>query len=407
MPVIWFMVREHSKTIELLSRQYISPPLRRPPQRALVVAVGFIICLFVATLGLVSQQYSQAHRNNALLKAIKEADEPTCITLIAAGAKGNAVQDPSATSWLRFVLARIERTLNISRRDLQENPVGQYALVLYFDTRPFGDEELPLALLKTGANASAHCHNAHDSSLVWNAATRHQHQVVRALVAGGADVSTVLGDYPLPDPQDLQTVLDHGADPNQPSFDGSKGTPLFGADLTQTEILIAHGAKPNVRNIERDCPLNLAIDRNEGSFRCVTALLRAGATDESKNVYGETALLIACHRGSLETVQALVKKGSSLTARDNVGSTALMRSTANNDPRVLSWLIARGVNLNDRDSHGNTALGIITEVLHDRNTWADENDVPSAQLLQYAEKLRKAGGITKDSRDGWYGFHPE
>ena len=65
----------------------------------------------------------------------------------------------------------------------------------------------------------------------------------------------------------------------------------------------------------------------------VDALVMAKPSLETKNLLGQTALIIACSSGSLDSIRALVDGGADLKAKDTRGWTVLDHARARTDPR--------------------------------------------------------------------------
>jgi len=120
----------------------------------------------------------------------------------------------------------------------------------------------------------------------------------------------------------IQLLIQAGADPNAASTAESQGLPLcFAAawGLTEAvEALLEGGANPNLREDdgEGQSPLVWAAQNNH--VETARVLLRAGA-DPNLDVYGRTALHVACVHGHLDFVRELLAAGAAPLAKDSGG----------------------------------------------------------------------------------------
>src|SRR5262245_25480640 len=160
-----------------------------------------------------------------------------------------------------------------------------------------GNAGLVKLLLEHGANPN-------DGESTYHAAERNHRDVLELLLAHGAEISaahqpwnnTVLyylagyhGDHPLAGSAaaGMQWLLEHGADPNVPSYD-HRETPLhriaeFGHGVEVAELLLAHGAAPQRPRADGRTPYEMAM--RSGNI-AVAELLRArgAATDSLRPV---------------------------------------------------------------------------------------------------------------------------
>jgi ankyrin repeat protein len=164
-----------------------------------------------------------------------------------------------------------------------------------------GNLNVVTALIAAGADPNAARPVPAGSPFVWEKAPVYGHveagstpllvaserghlDVVRALIAAGADVNAnvVIGWKP------LQVA----------SADGNLG---------MVTALIAAGADVNA-DIDGDTPLQVASE--QGHLGVVAALTAAGADVNAEDVNGATALLWAYRRGHLDVVMALIAAGT-------------------------------------------------------------------------------------------------
>ena len=82
----------------------------------------------------------------------------------------------------------------------------------------------------------------------------------------------------------------------------------------------------------------------------VRFLLGRGADINSKDQYGQTALMNAAHRGQVELVRLLIENGADLNTTAKYNLTALMLSLIARHPEVAQVLIEAGADVNLRSN---------------------------------------------------------
>ncbi|CAG0904238.1 unnamed protein product [Cyprideis torosa] len=135
----------------------------------------------------------------------------------------------------------------------------------------------------------------------------------------------------------VELLLAHGADPNITNRE-EETSPLHQAKSAETaELLIANGAVVNAKDGDGDTPLVLATENNRHSV--VEVLLANRADPNIANRYGTSPL----HRAkSAETAELLIAKGAEVNAMDEDGDTPLFAATENNRHSVVEVLLANG-----------------------------------------------------------------
>lgn len=123
-----------------------------------------------------------------------------------------------------------------------------------------------------------------------------------------ADGFTALGFSAFFDkPAVARYLLNAGADPNIPSSNGFKVAPLHSSvaakSLEITQMLLDHGAKPNVMQQNDVTPLHEAAHNNSPAI--AKALLKAGADKSLKSTDGKTAMDYAKEIDSKEIIDML------------------------------------------------------------------------------------------------------
>jgi uncharacterized protein len=90
----------------------------------------------------------------------------------------------------------------------------------------------------------------------------------------------------------------------------------------------------------------------QNNLEKVRTLLGKGADINSKDQYGQTALMNAAQTGQAELVRLLIEKGADLNIRAKYNLSALMLSLIAGHPEVARLLIEAGADVNLR-SHRN------------------------------------------------------
>lgn len=107
---------------------------------------------------------------------------------------------------------------------------------------------------------------------------------------------------------------------------------------------------------EPDTQLTIAAERDD--LDTVKALLIQGASPDTPDSHGLTALVRASRGGNLDIVSALLAAGASPNQNDRFvnGWTPMMHAIHKNQPQVVDLLIEAGADVNGRAPNGCTAL---------------------------------------------------
>ena len=96
---------------------------------------------------------------------------------------------------------------------------------------------------------------------------------------------------------------------------------------------------------------------SSGCSKCLTLLLTAGSDARTRNSYGSDALYYACrHQSTLPPVIILLKSGATLNSQNKNGHTALIGAAIRNNFKIGKYLLRRGAAINLRGKNGETAL---------------------------------------------------
>jgi hypothetical protein len=119
-------------------------------------------------------------------------------------------------------------------------------------------------------------------------------------------------------------------------------------------MLSMKGIEVESRNIYGDTPLILA--SFGGHIEIVDILLNHGAKIESKSNVDATPLYCACGNGQLTVVNLLINKGANTEASYNDGWRPLHAAAWNGHLEIVKALIAKGAGTNARTNDGESAL---------------------------------------------------
>ncbi len=228
------------------------------------------------------------------------------------------------------------------------------------------------------------------SSPVARAMDRNHPEIVKALVAAGAEMTVRLAAYvgdvaalerflinPAqddPSRESLATLLNgaaeqgqkeavqyliaHGADPNGQDRWGY--TPLHcaarGDQADIVALLLAHGVDVDAQGEYSSTPLHLAAQSD--SREALKQLIEAGGNINVKNMWGQTPLHNAVGGGYLETAEILLAYGAEMNAADKEENTPLHYAVSLGRKAAVEFLLAKGADVNARNKRRQTPLHI-------------------------------------------------
>lgn len=264
----------------------------------------------------------------------------------------------------------------------ERDDFGQTALMVAAE---HGAADCVGALLAAGADWRAETRTK--DSAITSAATV---DVVRRLLAAGADINTISGSgYPLlksaaeaGDVEFVKALLELGADPDVTS---TGDTPVHSAvmwdHLDIVEILLDAGANPNAQDVDGWTPLMYArsfagveLLLGAGADPCIAdqvgaeaiekhsdpdivdLLLASGATVQPRDPTCGTPLHKACRDGNLSLVRQLLDRGAHVEAMTGWRLTPLMTAAEHNHVEVVRILLEAGACVDTEDNEGRTAL---------------------------------------------------
>lgn len=309
---------------------------------------------------------------NAVIWAAAQSQPAMLKLLLEAGG------DPDS----RSMINPRERQISQERR-FQWRPAGGMTALVYAARE--GCLECTKLLVEAGANIDAG--DAENVTPLLTAVINMRFDTAKYLVEAGANVNkwSFRGENPVYSAVDVNT-LPHGGYPDRPSTDQTSSldmirilleaganpnlqlklqpmyrhikddrgadrmlnigaTPLLraakGHDLAAIELLLAHGAKPNLPNRDGTTPVMAA----------------AGLGASSIDTRGDYATPLAATNAT-RTLQLLVANGGDVNLRDNNGRTALHGAASWGWNETVEYLVSQGADLLAKDNAELTPLDV-------------------------------------------------
>ena len=93
-----------------------------------------------------------------------------------------------------------------------------------------------------------------------------------------------------------------------------------------------------------------------GDLDAVIELVGKGAKVDEKDIFGDTALILASKNGHVEVVKTLIENGAKVDEKNDRGNTALIWASRNDYVKVIKALLDAGAKVDEKDNYGETAL---------------------------------------------------
>ncbi|MBD1828763.1 ankyrin repeat domain-containing protein [Microcoleus vaginatus GB1-A2] len=154
----------------------------------------------------------------------------------------------------------------------------------------------------------------------------------------------------------VQQLIKDGA--NVAIRDRIKRTPLHYATTKEVAALLMLDI--NAIDQYGDTPLHLAVDR--GSQDIAELLIANGARVNVRNANGQTPLYQAIAIGHNEIAALLINNGTDVNNIDGSGTTPLHKAAHYGTVKILKWLIAKGAEINIQDNQRKTPLDIAVDL---------------------------------------------
>jgi len=150
----------------------------------------------------------------------------------------------------------------------------------------------------------------------------------------------------------VQELLDTGVDVDTRSDDAGT-TPLGWAcvrgDIAMAEMLLEHGADPNIVNVHGVRPIHVAIEK--APYEIIAMLLDANADASAAWEGGQRPLHIAAKAGRADVAAALIAHGADVDAAEDDGARPLHHAALGRSLGVARCLLEAGADANALGSH--------------------------------------------------------
>jgi ankyrin repeat protein len=133
-----------------------------------------------------------------------------------------------------------------------------------------------------------------------------------------------------------------------------------GGYLYIIQLLIAHGADPNIKDAQGYNTLHLVT--HSSSIMPLLYLLHQPISVDERDSAGHTALMWAAYQGDALSVDLLLKHGSSVTVRDDAGLTPLHWAVVRGNKICIRRLVEHGAEVGAKDNEGRTARDMAVEL---------------------------------------------
>ena len=309
---------------------------------------GIIIAVFCVWSYKAKTQFDL---NMRLLAAVRKSDVVAARLLLAHGADPNIRDMPQGKMSL---WQQIQNVFDpISERRIKTDPTHTIKImswhirtVLEMAVFP-GKENAPLvkALLDAGARPDHSSYDSHETPLMW------------AVLTGQPDT--------------VQTLLDHGANPlardNAGQFPihyigyrrpySPRDTQNTAQDIQIVGLLVARGTDIDAADNKGLTLLMNSIGYTDASS-LTKFLIMKGVDVNARSNYGGSALLQATFYKCIETTRLLLEHGAEVNMHDKSGDTPLGIAADIDCLPIIAMLLARGAKVDPVDKHGDTPLTV-------------------------------------------------
>lgn len=200
-----------------------------------------------------------------------------------------------------------------------------------------GDVDVLRSLLESGQARATDRDSQNITPLHW-AAINAQVAACRYLLDQGAEVDALGGDL-------VATPMQWAA---------------RGGYLYVIQLLIAHGADPNIKDSQGYNTLHLVT--HSSSIMPLLYLLHQPISVDERDSNGHTALMWAAYQGDALSVDLLLKHGANTNTKDDSGLTPLHWAVVRGNRMCIRRLIEKGAELGARDGEGRTARDMAVEL---------------------------------------------
>lgn len=134
--------------------------------------------------------------------------------------------------------------------------------------------------------------------------------------------------------------------------------------VESAEIAAVAETDSQVESLVDATPRRLVLAARYGEETVLKYLLDGGMDINSKDPYGDTALIAAAGNGRGEIVNELLQRGAKINLSNDAAHTALMSAAARGDYQLVHKLIGAGATVDVKNNQGETALFLATQYGH-------------------------------------------
>ncbi|HKP35774.1 MAG TPA: ankyrin repeat domain-containing protein [Pyrinomonadaceae bacterium] len=158
----------------------------------------------------------------------------------------------------------------------------------------------------------------------------------------------------------LTVLLDAGVDLNVRNEDGNTALMVIASSgkFESFQMLLDRGAD---RDLNEDGQTLLMLAVLNEDPRLARLLLERGAEVNTKDKFGNTALMSAAEAGRIETVRLLAAANADLDQRNSYGETALIKAVSGSSLECVQALLDAGAGFKSKNKEGQTALALARE----------------------------------------------
>ena len=282
----------------------------------------------------------------------------------------------------------VERVKALLNEGVNPNSADRIDQTALFFAAKHGFTEVVKALLAGGAEVDKPAGHKKRTALFVAAINGH-YEIAKALIAAGGDINKLDDDSITP----LHYVVSWGRNTGLPVFAETvkkfidelnpdvnvpttvfENTPLHMAlihrQIHAVKVLLENGANPNAATREGKTPLHYAA--NYSLLSSVKALLSAGADVNAVNVYGQTPLFDATMNDDVRIVKVLADAGVDVNKQDKDGYTALHTAVSRKSIASVAALLNVGADRNIKNNDGLTPMDI-AKIANDKE-WENAQD---------------------------------
>ncbi|KAI0274137.1 hypothetical protein BGY98DRAFT_995682 [Russula aff. rugulosa BPL654] len=126
------------------------------------------------------------------------------------------------------------------------------------------------------------------------------------------------------------------------------------------QLLIAHGADPNIKDTQGYNTLHLVT--HSSSIMPLLYLIHQPISIDDRDSAGHTALMWAAYQGDALSVEMLLKHGANPNTRDDAGLTPLHWAVVRGNKICILKLFEKGAEIHAKDNEGRTARDMAVEL---------------------------------------------